>query len=214
MRPTWEQGDVQLYLGDCLEVLPTLEAGSVDAVVTDPPYGLGGWSSSGGNSISQAEADALNKWDKPPPRLPEILSAGHVAVCWGGNHLMGILGACRAPLIWDKGLRGMHFADGEMAWTNFDWGTLRILNLPIGSSDTKGRKVHPTQKPTGVMIWSIEKCKVPAGGLVCDPFMGSGTTGVACVKTGRKFIGIEIDEGYFDIAVKRISEAQMQPRLL
>jgi site-specific DNA-methyltransferase (adenine-specific)/modification methylase len=100
-----------------------------------------------------------------------------------------------------------------MAWTNFKWGTLRILNFPLSSGDTKGNRVHPTQKPIEVMRWSIEQAKTSPGDLILDPFMGSGTTGVAAVKLGRKFIGIEIDRGYFDIAVRRISEALAQPPL-
>jgi len=74
-------------------------------------------------------------------------------------------------------------------------------------------RVHPTQKPVTLMEWCMEMAKVPKGATVLDPFMGSGTTGVACVKTGRNFIGIEIDETYFKIAQKRIEDAQRQPRL-
>jgi DNA modification methylase len=196
----------ELYFGDCADVIGRL--GTVDAVITDPPYGIGNWSSGGGNSITQAQADEMNVWDKsaPPEKvLREAISLGRVAVVWGGNYLMDVLGKCRAPMVWDKGLRGMHFADGEMAWTNFDWGTLRILNFPLASGDTKGRKVHPTQKPTRVMAWSLEQAKIEKGMTVLDPFMGSGTTGVVCAMLGVNFIGIERDADYYKLACDRIA---------
>jgi DNA modification methylase len=107
----------------------------------------------------------------------------------------------------------MHFADGEMAWTNFSWGTMRIFNFPISRGDTKGHKVHPTQKPISVMSWSILQTKIAVGATILDPFFGSGTTGVACVQTGRKCIGVEIEEKYCEIAAKRIDQALMQPAL-
>jgi len=214
MKPTWQAEGVELYLGDCLDVLPTLSG--VDAVVTDPPYGIGNWSCGGGNSITQAQADEMNDWDKaqPPEKvLRDAISLGKVAVVWGGNYLMDVLGKCRAPLVWDKAIRGMHFADGEMAWTSFDWGTLRILNFPLASGDTKGRKVHPTQKPIRVMSWSMEQAKIENGMTVLDPFMGSGTTGIACIRTGRRFIGIEKDPVHFETARSRIERELAQGRL-
>ena len=116
--------------------------------------------------------------------------------------------ASRGFLIWDKNNSGRDFADCEMAWSNQDANarlkTLRPMNMD-------GGKQHPTQKPIEIMKWSIEY--LPYCETILDPFMGSGTTGVACVKLGRKFIGIELDEGYFDIACKRIEEAYKQPDL-
>lgn len=206
--------DYKLYLGDCLEILPTLAAGSVD-VITDPPYGIGTWSSTGGNSISKEQSDAMNDWDRSPTRdqLLQVVNVGRISVVWGGNYFSDILGNCRSPLIWDKGIRGMHFADGEMAWTNFDWGTLRILNLNIANGGTKNHKVHPTQKPVAVMKWSIAQAKTPMDITIFDPYMGSGSTGVAAMQMGYKFIGCEIDPGYYAIAEKRIREAANQPLL-
>ena len=202
-----------LHNGDCLEYMKTLPDKSVDAIVTDPPYGLGSWSSTGGNSITAEEAQAINDWDiKPSPEIfMECLRVAKLAVIWGGNHFMDILGSCRSPLIWDKAIRGMHFADGEMAWTNFNFGTLRILNSPIAKSDTKNNRVHPTQKPIAVMAWSIEQTKIKQGSVVFDPFMGSGTTGVAAIQMGYDFVGCELSAEYFSIAKKRISSAVFTP---
>lgn len=209
-RPTY-----QLYLGDCLDFMRTLEAGSVDACITDPPYGIGTWSSTGGNSISAAQANDMNRWDILPDQsyFNEVFRVSKVVIVWGMQYVGSILGSSRAPLVWDKKIRGMHFADGEMAWTNFDWGTLRILEYPIASGDTKNHKQHPTQKPTGVIRWCIEQARIPLGATIFDPFMGSGTTGVACMQLGRNFIGCEIDPNYYAIAEKRIHEASLQPPL-
>jgi DNA modification methylase len=199
-------GDATLWLGDCREILPLLP--KVDAVVTDPPYGIGSWSSTGNNSLSATEAAAINAWDKiPEAAIREISELRCPSVFWGGNYLAGILGACRAPLIWDKLNRGAHFADAELAWTNFKWGTARIFTL----APREGGREHPTQKPVALIEWCIQQTKT--AGTILDPFMGSGTTGVACAKLGRKFIGIEIEPKYFDIACKRIDEAYRQPRL-
>lgn len=205
-------GDAILYHGDCRGVLPTLSG--VDAVVTDPPYGIERWSSTGGNSISHEQAKKLNSWDFIPEQgIKMVWGLPCECIMWGGNYLAGILGSCRAPLIWDKKIRGMHFAEVEIAWTNFNRGTARILEFPIGAGDTKNQKVHPTQKPTRVMVWSLTQLKDEPM-TILDPFMGSGTTGVACINLGRRFIGIEIEPGYFDIACKRIEDAWLnRPRL-
>lgn len=201
-----EIGNAELYLGDCLEVLPGL--GPVDAVVTDPPYGIGKWSSTGRFSLSHKEAESVNRWDVPPKEA--ILAAwvfSPVCVMWGGNYLSEIIGEkCTAPLIWDKLRRGSNFSEAEIAWTNFTWGTARVFNRSTHSSSRQ----HPTQKPIALMEWCITQTKAAC---IADPFMGSGTTGVACMNLGRKFIGIEIERRYFDIACERIDQAQRQHRL-
>jgi len=200
-------GDATLYLGDCLEIMPTLP--HVDAVVTDPPYGIGSWSSTGGHTLSAEESDELNRWDKPPVDAIRLAwKIAPVAVMWGGNYFAHLLGACRSPLVWDKQMRGMHFADLEIAWTSFRWGSARLTSLP----PSRNGREHPTQKPVAIMEWSIAATKTI--GTVLDPFMGSGTTGVACANLGRKFIGIEIEPRYFAIACERIEAAYRQPRLI
>jgi len=199
---------VTLYQGDCLEVLPALEAGSVDAVITDPPYGIGINKS---NRLSISRGFGSDTWDNKPidnDVLLGIIGLAPVAIVWGGNYYD--LPPTRCVLAWDKENDGRDFGEFELAWTNIDSVT-RIFRMRPMNMD--GGKVHPTQKPIDLMVWCVDKaCAI--GATILDPFMGSGTTGVACVKTGRKFIGIEIDPGYFDIAVKRIKEAQMQPALM
>ena len=101
---------------------------------------------------------------------------------------------------------GGDFSDGELAWTSRDGALREFVRCPKAMD-----KEHPTQKPVALMRWCIEF--FPLAGTILDPFMGSGTTGVACAKLGRKFIGIEIEPKYFDIACKRIEEAYRQPDL-
>ena len=216
MQPTWEQGDVQLYLGDCLEVLPTL--GSVDAVITDPPYGMDYDASHKKYKNGIARQSVIG--DAGPFDPSHLLRFGRLII-WGANCFASRLPDSPVWLAWVKTTRNrarVRQADFEMAWTR---GCINrpqaFRHLWIGAfkdSESGIRNVHSTQKPIALMEWCLEIAKIPPGATVLDPYMGSGTTGVACVKTGRRFIGIEIDPGYFEIAVKRISEAQMQPRLL
>ena len=197
---------IELYLGDCLEVLPTL--GRFDALVTDPPYGIAEkWKGGFGHGWGKArDQSALrNEWDAKPldeEAISILLAAADEAVIWGGNYFP--LPPSRCWLVWNKPERNFSLAEAELAWTNRD-NVVRVIDAP--RSDV-GRE-HPTQKPLAVMRWSVEKTK----GSVVDPFMGSGTTGVACAKLGRKFTGLEIDPGYFDIAVRRIEAALKEPDL-
>lgn len=190
-------GDCTLYLGDCRDVLPTL-AGA-DAVVTDPPYGIGINKS---NRLSVSKGFGDDTWDDEAADLSWLLPMGVPAVVWGGNYFD--LPPTRAPLVWDKDNAGRDFADFEMAWTNLDMVARRIKHRPMNMD---GGKEHPTQKPVRVMQWCVSFTE----GLVLDPYMGSGSTGVACAKMGRQFIGIEVEERYFDIACRRIREAYAQP---
>lgn len=199
-------GDCRLILGDCLEILPTL--GKVDAVVTDPPYGIADkWVGGKGHGWGKSRAEGVlrNQWDTEPlngEALTAVLNAGKEIIIWGGNYFK--LPPSRCWFIWNKPERGFTLAEAEMAWTNRD-NVVRVFDYKRSDVD----RVHPTQKPVAVMEWCVGWTK----GTVIDPFMGSGTTGVACAKLGRKFIGIEIEERYFDIACERIEKAYAQPDL-
>jgi site-specific DNA-methyltransferase (adenine-specific) len=198
---------VELYLGDCREILPSLPR--VDAVVTDPPYGIahlwqGGFNAKHGWGKAKDESVLRNEWDDRPPDLKMlrlIRSAAKDQIIWGGNYFE--LPPTRCWLIWNKPERNFTLAEAEMAWTNMD----TVIRVFDGPRSDVGRE-HPTQKPLDLMKWCIRKVK---GETILDPFMGSGTTGVAAVKLGRKFIGIEIEPRYFEIALRRISEALSQP---
>lgn len=195
-------GDATLHLGDCRDILPTL--GKVDAVVTDPPYGIG----MDGGRVGKSSYEKLD-WDSEAPDLSDILSLNCQCVIWGGNYFP--LPPSAAWLVWDKETAGVTtFADCEVAWTNLK-GAMRLKRHLWSGPYQKVReqRYHPTQKPVDVMIWAVDK----TSGLVLDPFMGSGTTGVACALTDRAFIGIEREPSYFDIACRRIEAAYKQPRL-
>jgi DNA modification methylase len=200
-------GDCTLYLGDCMNILPTL--GKVDAVVTDPPYGIG---EDGGRFRDRKGGGhrVLPKlgWDHSTPSrdiFEMMLACSNEQIIWGGNYFSDKLPTSKGWLYWQK-LMGGDFSDGELAWTSRN----RALREFTKCSKAPGAE-HPTQKPVELMKWCLEL--LPDAHIILDPFMGSGTTGVACVKLGRKFIGIEIEPKYFDIACKRIDAAYRQPDL-
>lgn len=202
---------VTLYCGDCRDILPTL--GKVDAVVTDPPYGIGADVGAGKSAAKWAAVTGEARWDKSP--IPDdlvrlIVDAGRYCVMWGGNYYAMPPTSCW--LVWDKETAGITtFADCEVAWTNLPKAMRLKRHLWSGPyMKVREDRHHPTQKPLDVMRWAIEQVPEP-NRTILDPFMGSGTTGVAAVKLGRRFIGIEIEPRYFDIACKRISDALKQP---
>lgn len=209
---------VQLYQGDCMDILPTLVDGSVDAIVADPPYGISYDSSHAKyrNGRKYREAD----WDTRPVDLGPIIAMNLPTVLWGGNCFSDQLPASPCWLAWVKTSRNgakIRQNDMELAWTNCVRRGQVFRHLWIGAyrdSESGVQNVHPTQKPMAVMRWCMKAAKIPVGATILDPFMGSGTTGVACVQTGRNFIGIEIDPDYFKIAERRIEEAQAQPPLI
>jgi len=199
-----EIGDCQLYQGDCREVLATLP--KVDAVVTDPPYGIG--EDGGREHRKQSGAKVQDKldWDHErvsPEIIASLLAMSDQQIIWGGNYYADVLPPRMGWLYWQK-LIGGDFSDGELAWTSRD----RALK-EITYRKTNAEMLHPTQKPVRVMRWCLEL--LPNVDTILDPFMGSGSTGVACVKLGRKFIGIEREPKYFDIACRRIEQAYAQP---
>ena len=196
---------VQLYLGDCLEVKKSMPDKSVDAVITDPPYGLDKkWT--GGTWFTRGVYKDGVSWDKKVP-TEIILSLTKYPVCviWGGNYYE--LPPARCWLLWDKPNAVPTMGQFEMAWTNLDKPSNKFSHSVNG-----WKREHPTEKPVALMKWILEKY-THEGDTILDPFMGSGTTGVACVQTGRNFIGIEIDPTYFAIAERRIKEAQEQLKL-
>lgn len=199
-------GRATLYLGDCRDILPTL--GRVDAVVTDPPYGLGDWNNRGSNSGGPFDSNQTQEWDKPVDAelMTLVQDAGTHKIIWGANYLLDHLGRSKQMLVWNKGIRKMHFNDCEIAWCSQWREASRMFDMHPSSA---GTKEHPTQKPLALMKWCLELLPSDSE-TILDPFMGSGTTGVAAVQMGRNFIGIEREPKYFDIACKRIEEAQRQ----
>lgn len=196
-------GAATLWHGDSREIVPTLERPA--AIITDPPYGLcekmqgGTW---GLNFVRRLE------WDKAPESsdLAALLALSDICVFWGGNYFH--LPPARCWLIWDKINAVPTMSDFEMAWTNINFPAKRFSG-PVG----RNNHGHPTEKPIKLMRWSIQQARIAPGSTVLDPYMGSGTTEVAATEMGHPFVGCEIDRRYFDIACKRIDDAQRQGTL-
>ena len=194
-------GLATLYLGDCREVLPTLAP--CDLILTDPPYGIG----IAAKPVRQAHEKM--EWDAEAP-APWVFclmqeKAKHLIV-WGGNYFD--LPPSQTFLVWDK-MQPENFslAMCEQAWCSFK-KPAKMHRLSVTSYE----KEHPTQKPVRLMEWCISHA--PEAESICDPYMGSGTTGVAAANMGKRFVGIERERKYFDIACERIARAQAQGQLL
>lgn len=216
-------GDARLILADCREILPTL-SDNVDAVVTDPPYGINfKWLGAIRNNRKSGLAWGTVKHDNQP-RWDELVGDDRPfdatpwlyfrqVILWGANNYDGLPPA-RRWLVWDKRRETTpdDHGDAELAWTNLD-GVIRVHRQVWRGIVREGEenvanssKYHPTQKPVALMSWCVQM----TDGCVLDPYMGSGTTGVSSVRLGRRFIGIEIEPRYFDIACRRIEQAQRQ----
>lgn len=215
-------GNATLWLGDCRD-LHDIE---FDALLTDPPYGCG--YRSGHNT---RRLDPNNPWtryvrsenfapivgdDAPFDPQPWFQLAGRKPmVLWGANYYADRLPANGCWLIWDKreGTRPNHQADCEMAWTNLSGVARLYSHLWIGlcrrgeeNLSCGGRKLHPNQKPVALMDWLLDQCKLQPGMTVFDPYMGSASLGVACLRRGIRYIGVEIDPTYFGVACTRLTE--------
>ncbi len=237
MKPYYEREGITIYHGDCLEILPQLEAGSINAVVTDPPYGLNdgtGKVSKRGNILVDFNAGEWD-YDLPLGWIPEchrLLANGcwlaawtdklSVHAVWDAFKAAG--GTPKHTFYWIKinpppqpranfasaiesavvGTKG-----AVKVWNGGGWER-NYIQHPICTGVE--RTMHPTQKPVAVMGRLVGLLSY-TGHTVLDAFMGAGTTGVACVRTGRRFIGIELEEKYCEIAAKRIEQAIMQPSL-
>ena len=206
-----EIGNSTLYLGDSREIMPGL---TYDTIITDPPYGINAYStgSMGGGVLARQSVYEATDWDSETVEwlIPYLIDTKE-SICFGGNYYE--LPPTSCWLIWNK-LNGLNnFADFEMAWTNLK-SAARIVDyrwqgMLRQNGETRGD--HPTQKPIGVMVECVSMTK---GRVVVDPFMGSGTTGVACETLGRDFIGIEISDKYFSAACRRIEDQYKNPELL
>jgi len=213
-------GIATLYHGDCLDLMDALLA--ADAVVADPPYGIDLNSMSGtyrSRYVKAADEYLVEGDDKPFD--PEPWLAFPKTILWGANHFASRLPDARKWIIWDKreGTTPDNQADCEMAYTNLK-GPARLYSQLWRGMCRRGEenisrqgRVHPTQKPVALMMYCIEQCQLPPESLIVDPYMGSGTTGVAAVRLGHRFIGVEKVRRHFETACTRIEVEQQQCRL-
>lgn len=218
--------DVRMELSDALEFMKTLEAGSVQVCVTDPPYGIGENSnknnSRGGitkfkgkhNKYCPPKDYGNFDWDSQPATQEQINECQRVSknqVIFGGNYFNLPPSPCW--LVWDKLNGGNDFADCELAWTSYKTAVRKFTYLWNGMiKEHPEKRYHPTQKPLALMLWVIENYTKP-GDTILDPFAGSGTTAIACIQLGRNFLGCDSNPAYVEIARRRIAAAMMQEPL-
>lgn len=216
-------GGATLYLGDCREILPSIRA---DALVTDAPYGINdnpkrfsAGRSRAGPGLNSAPPLARNwpriEGDAEPFDPAHLLNYKKIVLC-GANHFASRLPDASKWIIWDKreGRNSDDGADCELIWTNLG-GAARVHrqlwrgHCMRGEENAK-KRLHQFQKPVALMDRLIEECRLEVGAVVLDPYMGSGTTGIAALRRGLAFIGIEKSPAYFDTACERIAEDQRQ----
>jgi len=213
---------MELYNGDCLEVMQKLidDGFKVDMILTDPPYGINAEKGSNGIGVAKnRNYDTKGNWDKKIPDKIYFDLIGKLCkklLIFGGNYFTDYLPSSKGWVVWDKvgeiSFKN-NFANCELIYANFLPNTKKITFIQQGFiKETKDKRFHPTQKPTELLTMLIEKY-TNEGDVVLDPFMGSGSTGVACLNTNRDFIGIELDKGYFDIAKERIEKVEEDKQL-
>lgn len=214
IEPYWTSKDGKhvVYCGDCEKVLNRLN--DIGCVITDPPYGISKIMKGGGGGRRSSwnfSQNATAQWDKNTVDTVLELPKFGDCIIWGGNYYA--LPPSRGWLVWDK-QQPDTWTTGqcELAWTNLEVPVRAFRMCQAVAHDEMRPKKHPTQKPLSLIEWCFKWIKETEQ-YVLDPFMGSGTTGVACVRLNRRFIGIEISQEYCDIAVERIKRELSQPRL-
>jgi site-specific DNA-methyltransferase (adenine-specific) len=219
---TAEKGgtEMSVILGDCLDVMKTFPDNHFDVIITDPPYGIGESAKKNNSRCNAAFPTRFESysWDEKKIGMEYFYEMKRISkdqVIFGGNYYCSFLGDTSCFIVWDKQNTG-DFADCELAWTSFKTATRLIKCRWNGmlqyDMKNKEKRVHPTQKPLPVMEWIIQNYSVP-NSFICDPFMGSGTTGVACMKLERNFTGIDFIPEYVEIAKNRIKNEFDQLKL-
>jgi DNA modification methylase len=223
---------IELHLGDCMTYMKSMKDKSVDCCLTDPPYGIGYASARRTHKedrfdIIAGDTELDLSYLKELRRIVKDISCLFLFCRWDTSELFRTSLSeagfnIQSQVIWNRGIHGLGDLTKQYApmHDNCWFATVGNYSFPahrpksVYSIDrlSANELVHPTQKPVSLMSVII-KDLTRTGDTVFDPYMGSGTTGVACVQTGRNFIGCEIDEGYFHIAERRIAEAQLQDRL-
>ena len=217
--PYYEQDGITIYHADCRDILPLLEPGSVDLVLTDPPYGdahdtdytrfTGGIRHTSGRELFRGTHKEIANDSEPFDPSP-LLELGREQIVFGANRFSDSL-PCGSWIVWDKrtpsGSKGV-MSDAEVAWFSRGRGVYVHAHTWDGfnRATERGTVLHPTQKPVALMRWIIERWTKPSD-LILDPYMGSGPVARACADTGRRYIGIELEERYCEIAAKRLQQS-------
>jgi len=205
-----------------------LDDKTFDLCIADPWYGIGmtrndttGFAKRRfriiERNIGAAALEAFDDTAPPPEHFAEIRRVSREQIIWGGNYFLDYLGNCRAPIIWDKGTGANYFADGEMAWTSFKTGCLRIFKHQwcgaFKDSERGEKLIHPCQKPVALYEWLLSRY-ARAGMKLFDPYLGSGASAVAAIEFGFPLVACEKTESFFDATCRRIEDAwESRPRL-
>lgn len=201
--PFYDEDGITIYHADCADVLPHIAPDDVDLLLTDPPYGINlnaDWTkwNGGGRAYAPVAGD-----DRPFDPTP-LLAFPRVCL-WGANHYAPSL-----PLgqwvMWRKVDASPLMAAGELAWHNCGGRPLDYYETTLGRARQRDGYLHPTQKPVSLMLWCLERFNVPRGGLVVDPYMGSGPLARACADLGIRYVGVELVEEYVEAAVGRLGQ--------
>lgn len=217
-------GRIVMINADCEAVMAEIGDKEIDLVLTDPPYGIGFGSFNRTNKLNNGARIKANKyhnanWDDKIPKIEifeEIIRIGKNQIIWGGNYfpaLWQLAGKCF--IFWKKNNPVPNFADGELAWTSFNKVAKCFDFNYYGNQEGNAiaeQKIHPTQKPVALMSWCLNNYS-KENDLIFDAFAGSFTTAIACIRTKRRFIGVELDPIYFEKAVFRVEEELRQPTL-
>lgn len=211
---------MSLLHGDCLPIMRSMQSDSIDCIVTDPPYGINADGGVGGFGASATDKHYQVGWDSQAPSqeyFTEMLRIAKKVFIFGGNFFTDKLPVGKHWIVWDKTgeIKFKNpFGDAELVWTSIDRNSIKkYVLIQQGFVSKERERFHPTQKPTQ-LLRSILMDYTAEGETILDPFMGSGSTGVACAEVGREFIGIEREHNYFVIAQQRVEKAKLQPRLL
>lgn len=204
MTPYYDQSGVTIYHGDCRDVIDQWEGvrtTTFDLLLTDPPYGVLEAGSAATRRSGGNQNDGIMAWDIAPTAetIGRLIAITRTQMIWGGWHLS--LPPTFGYLVWDKQIDGLNFGECEVCWTPQRFAPRIFRYRAVG---VDGGKQHPTQKPEALMRWCIARAGDPKS--ILDPFMGSGTTLVAAKRLGIKCVGIELDEQYCEMAVRRLQQ--------
>lgn len=205
---------IDFRLGDCMEAFVSIENSKFDLAIVDPPYGIFTRDATGFKAVKSEKLE--NDIAPGKDYFENLLRVSKDQIIFGGNYFGEFLGATRAPIIWDKQTGDNYFADGEMAWTSFETGTLRIFRHQwcgaFKDSERGSPRIHPTQKPVALYTWILMNYAKP-GQLILDTHAGSGALAIACHRLGFDYLGFEIEPKYYAAARKRIDEEMSQIRM-
>jgi site-specific DNA-methyltransferase (adenine-specific) len=219
------QGMIELLHGDCMEYMRDLPDNAFDLAIVDPPYGIdaantfGGEQRKSGNGAAMKTAFAKKSWDIGIPDqayFDELMRVSKNQIVWGANYMSHLLPPSMGWIVWDKDNGTTKFSDAELAFTSFD-RALRIWKytwngMLQGDMKNKELRIHPTQKPVKLYQWLMSNYAKP-GQRILDTHLGSGSSAIAAHYAGLDFVGIELDENYYQAAVSRFNNETKQEAL-